>query len=60
MRADSITDNMRECERIIESIEHFYGHLEVECCDRLGLCSVEYKNAVEQRKEEIIEFCNKI
>ena len=34
---------MRECERIIASIEHFYGHMEIECCDSLGLCSVEYK-----------------
>lgn len=52
--------SMRECQRIFESIEHFYGHLEIECCDRLGLCSVEYKNAVEQENNEIIEFCNKI
>ncbi len=52
--------SMRECKRIFESIEHFYGHMEIECCDRLGLCSVEYKEAVEQRKDEIIEFCNKI
>ncbi len=52
--------SMRECQHIFDSIEHFYGHLEVECCDRLGLCSVEYKNAVEQRKDEIIEFCNRI
>lgn len=52
--------SMRECQRIFESIEHFYGHLEVQCCDRLGLCSVEDKDAVEQRKDEIIEFCNKI
>lgn len=51
---------MRECNRIIESIEHFYGHLEIECCDRLGLCSIEYKEAVEDRKSEIIEFCSKI
>ena len=51
---------MKECQRIFESIEHFYGHLEIECCDKLGLCSVEYKDAVEQRKGEIIEFCNKI
>lgn len=51
---------MRECNRIIESIEHFYGHLEIECCDSLGLCSVEYKEAVEKRKSEIIEFCSKI
>lgn len=52
--------SMRECNRIIESIEHFYGHLEIECCDSLGLCSVENKAAVEPRKCEIIEFCNKI
>ena len=52
--------NMRECNRIIESIEHFYGHMEIECCDRLGLCSIECKEDVEKRKTEIIEFCNKI
>ena len=51
---------MKECQRSFESIEHFYGHLEIKCCDKLGLCSVEYKDAVEQRKGEIIEFCNKI
>ena len=52
--------SMRECNRIIESIEHFYGHLEIECCGSLGLCSIEYKEEVEPRKAEIIEFCNKI
>lgn len=50
--------NIRECNRIIESIEHFYGHLEIACCDSLGLCSVEYKEDVAPRKCEIIEFCN--
>lgn len=48
---------MRECSRIIESIEHFYGHLEIECCGRLGLCSIENKEAVEPRKPEIVAFC---
>ena len=52
--------SMRECSRIIESIEHFYGHLEIECRDRLGLCSVENREAAESRKEEIIAFCRKI
>ena len=52
--------SIRECNRIIESVEHFFGHLEIECSGSLGLCSVEYKSAVEQRKNEIIEFCNKI
>lgn len=52
--------SMRECERIIGSIEHFYGHLEIECCGSLGLCSVEYKEAVEPRKAEITYFCKNI
>lgn len=52
--------SMRECNRIIESIEHFYGHLEIDCCGNLGLCSIEYKEAVEERKYEIVEFCSKI
>ena len=52
--------SMPECQRIIGTIEHFYGHLEIECCGSLGLCSVEYKEAVEPRRAEIIEFCKKI
>lgn len=52
--------SMKECNRIIETIEHFYGHMGIECCDRLGICSIEYKEAVKQRKNEMIEFCNKI
>lgn len=52
--------SMRECGRIIESIEHFYGHLEIEPCGSLGLCSVEYKEAVAARTDEIGAFCVKI
>ena len=52
--------SMRECERVIQSIEHFYGHLEIACCGSLGLCSVEYKDAVQTRKDEIIHFCSMI
>ncbi len=52
--------SMRECERIIGSIEHFYGHLEIECCGSLALPSIEYKEEVEPRREEILEFCAKI
>lgn len=51
---------MGECDRIIGSIEHFYGHLEIECCGRLGLCSVEYKEAVKDREEEIFDLCDRI
>ena len=51
---------MKECEKIIGSIEHFYGHLEIECRGHLGLCSVENREAVESRKEEIRSFCRAI
>ena len=51
---------MKECERIISSIEHFYGHLEIECRGHLGLCSVENKEDAASRKEEISAFCTKI
>ena len=52
--------SMGECERIIGSIRHFYGHLEIECGGSLGLCSVEYKEAVEPRRAEIVRFCEQI
>lgn len=55
-----IGPGMREYERIIASIEHFYGYMEIEGCDRLGLCSVEYKEDLDCRKEEITEFCSQI
>ena len=51
---------MKECERIIQSIEHFYGHLEIACCGHLGLCSVECRDDVQTRKDEIIDFCSGI
>lgn len=49
---------MPECERVISTIEHFYGHLEIEACGKLGLCSVEYKEDIVGRIDEITEFCN--
>ena len=51
---------MHECDRIIQSIEHFYGHLHIECSGHLGLTSIEYKENVEPRKSEIIDFCKNI
>ena len=51
---------MKECERVIGSIEHFYGHLEIACSGHLGLCSVEYREAVAGRKSEIEAFCDRI
>lgn len=52
--------SMRECNRIIESIEHFYGHMEIACCGSLGLCSIEYKEALETRMDEVRDFCSSI
>ena len=51
---------IKECERIISTIEHFYGHLEIESCGGLGLTSVEYKEDVDPRKQDIIKFCSSI
>ena len=51
---------MKECERLISAIEHFYGHMEIEIVDRIGFCSIEFKEAVKGIKKEIIEFCKEI
>lgn len=51
---------MKECERVIGSIEHFYGHLEIECMGSFGLCSVENREDAVSRKNEIEAFCQKI
>ena len=52
--------SMPECERIIQSIRHFYGHLEIPCEGSLGLCSVEFKENVKDRVGEIHNFCSQI
>lgn len=52
--------NMKECERLIQTIEHFYGHLEIQCCGSLGLCSVENIEALLPRAQELREFCKGI
>jgi len=51
---------MHECDRIIQSIEHFYGHLHIACIGHLGLTSIEFKENVEGRWQEIEEFCKAI
>ncbi len=52
--------SMPECEKIIGSIEHFYGHLEIKACGHMGLCSIEYKENVAERIDEIKTFCDVI
>lgn len=51
---------MRECDKIIGSIEHFYSHLEIECCEKLGLCSMKMKEAVKHREDDILNFYEQI
>ncbi len=51
---------MHECERIIKTIEHFYGHLKIEQAGYLGLTSVECRNDVFPRGSEIRKFCGQI
>ena len=51
---------MQECERIIRSLEHFYGHLEIVPSGHLGLCSVENREDVLPRMQEIADFCGRI
>lgn len=41
-------------------MEHFYGHLQIVPSGRLGLCSIEYKEDVGDRIQEIESFCSKI
>lgn len=50
--------SMPECERIIGSIEHFYGHLEIAASGHLGLCSIEYKEDIAQKADKIKAFCD--
>ncbi len=52
--------NMAECERLIQSIEHFYGHMEINCCGHIGFCSIENRADVDSIKNEIEAFCEKI
>ena len=52
--------NEKECHRVTESIEHFYGHLEIEIKGRLYLCSVGNRDDVEERTHEINDFCSQI
>ena len=52
--------SMPEVEKLMGSLEHFYGHLEIERSGHLGLTSIERKEDVEPRKAEIMAFCKTI
>lgn len=52
--------NIKECHKIIGSIEHFYSHLEIQPSGSIGLCCVEHKDDVWGRESEIVAFCDSI
>ena len=48
--------NIKEREKILHTIEHFYSHLEIKMCGGLGLCSVENKSDVSKHIGELNGF----
>ena len=51
---------MKECERLVQSIWHFYGHMGVMPRDSLALCGVAQKADVVAREGEIYAFCDRM
>ncbi|MBQ3269400.1 MAG: flavodoxin family protein [Clostridia bacterium] len=49
-----------ECGRIVRTIEHFFGHLHIDCPGSLSLTGVEGREDVEGRAGEIVRFCETI
>ena len=52
--------SMGECRRIIETIEHFFGHMRIACSGSLGLCATGSRDAAMAHREEIDRFCAEI
>lgn len=48
---------MPECERILRTLAHFYGHLDIDARGGLGLCGIERRDQVEPRRGEIEAYC---
>lgn len=51
---------LKECERIISTVEHFLRHLEIGCGGSLGLTCVENREDAMKRTDEIGAFCDRI
>jgi len=52
--------NPKECERVVSSIEHFHGHLEIESRGSLCLTGVSNRLDAMKRMDRILEFCRGI
>lgn len=49
--------NPVECENILKSIEHFYGHMEIECHGNAYYCKIEDKSDIEPHKPALAKLC---
>ncbi|WP_028509801.1 flavodoxin family protein [Ruminococcus sp. NK3A76] len=52
--------SMGECEQIIRTISHYFGHLHIELCGSKGFCSIEHREQVAEITPEIQAFCSNI
>lgn len=50
----------KECQRIVSTVEHFYGHLEIACSGSLCLTSVDGQKAALCRAADVQAFCSQI
>lgn len=51
---------MHECERLLQTLTHFYGHLDIPCCGTLGLTAVESAADILPNMQKILDFCDMI
>lgn len=49
--------NPTECQHIIDSIKHFYGHMEIQMCNSFYLCQIKNIDDIVTRNEDIIKQC---
>jgi multimeric flavodoxin WrbA len=51
--------NPAECEGIIKSLNHYYGHMEIEAKGGIYFCGVEGKDDIEKQEDVINSICEK-
>ncbi len=51
---------MHECERLLQTLSHFYGHLEITYGGGMGLTGVAGKADIPENMQKILDFCRTI
>ena len=51
---------MHECDRLLQTLAHFYGHLNIPCCGTLGLTGIAGKADIPANRQKILDFCDMI